>query len=58
MSRIGKQPVSVPDSVEITIEPELVRVKGPKGELEERVSEVWQALEREANAHATTSAVS
>jgi len=38
MSRIGKQPVSVPDSVEITIEPELVRVKGPKGELEERVS--------------------
>ena len=38
MSRIGKQPVAVPDGVEITIEPELVRVKGPKGELSERVS--------------------
>jgi large subunit ribosomal protein L6 len=38
MSRIGKQPISVPDGVEITIEPEVVKVKGPKGELEERVS--------------------
>jgi large subunit ribosomal protein L6 len=38
MSRIGKQPIPVPDGVEITIEPELVKVKGPKGELEERVS--------------------
>jgi large subunit ribosomal protein L6 len=38
MSRIGRQPIPVPDGVEITIEPELVKVKGPKGELEERVS--------------------
>jgi large subunit ribosomal protein L6 len=38
MSRIGKQPIAVPDGVEITIESELVKVKGPKGELEERVS--------------------
>jgi large subunit ribosomal protein L6 len=38
MSRIGKQPIPVPSGVEVTIEPELVRVKGPKGELEERVS--------------------
>jgi large subunit ribosomal protein L6 len=38
MSRIGRQPVAVPAGVEITIEPELVKVKGPKGELEERVS--------------------
>jgi large subunit ribosomal protein L6 len=38
VSRIGKQPIPVPDGVEITIEPELVKVKGPKGELEERVS--------------------
>ena len=38
MSRIGKQPIAVPDGVEISIEPELVKVKGPKGELEERVS--------------------
>jgi large subunit ribosomal protein L6 len=38
VSRIGKQPIAVPDGVEINIEPELVKVKGPKGELEERVS--------------------
>ena len=38
MSRIGKQPIAVPEGVEITVEPELVRVKGPKGELAERVS--------------------
>jgi large subunit ribosomal protein L6 len=38
MSRIGKQPIAVPDGVEVTIAPELVKVKGPKGELEERVS--------------------
>src|ERR671915_1928422 len=36
MSRIEKQPVPIPDGVEVAIEPELVRVKGPKGELSER----------------------
>jgi large subunit ribosomal protein L6 len=36
MSRIGKQPVPVPDGVTVAIEPELVSVKGPKGELAER----------------------
>src|SRR4051812_38450282 len=38
MSRIGKQPIPVPAGVEISIEPELVRVSGPRGELTERVS--------------------
>ena len=38
MSRIGRKPISVPDGVTITIEPELVSVKGPKGELSERIS--------------------
>src|SRR3954464_2905367 len=38
MSRIGRQPIDLPDGVEVTIEPELVRVKGPKGELQERVA--------------------
>jgi large subunit ribosomal protein L6 len=38
MSRIGKQPIPVPSGVDVAIEPELVRVKGPKGELQERVS--------------------
>jgi large subunit ribosomal protein L6 len=38
VSRIGRQPIAVPDGVEISVEPELVRVKGPKGELAERVA--------------------
>jgi large subunit ribosomal protein L6 len=36
MSRIGKQPIALPDSVEVSIEPEIVRVSGPRGTLEER----------------------
>ena len=38
MSRIGKQPVDVPAGVTVQIEPGRVRVNGPKGELEERIS--------------------
>src|SRR3954447_13543354 len=38
MSRIGRKPIPVPDGVLISIEPELVRVSGPRGELTERVS--------------------
>jgi large subunit ribosomal protein L6 len=38
MSRIGKQPIPVPSGVTVSIEPELVRVNGPKGELTERIS--------------------
>jgi large subunit ribosomal protein L6 len=35
MSRIGKQPIELPASVEVTIEGATVKVKGPKGELEQ-----------------------
>ena len=38
MSRIGKQPIDVPEGVMVSLETELVRVNGPKGELTERVS--------------------
>ena len=38
MSRIGRQPIPVPSGVSVTIEPELVVVKGPNGELSERIS--------------------
>ena len=37
MSRIGRKPIPVPEGVAISIEPELVRVNGPRGELTERV---------------------
>ncbi|HSM05784.1 MAG TPA: 50S ribosomal protein L6 [Longimicrobiales bacterium] len=33
MSRIGKQPVAVPKGVEVAIDGQHVKVKGPKGEL-------------------------
>lgn len=33
MSRIGKKPVPVPDGVTVTIERDVVKVKGPKGDL-------------------------
>ena len=38
MSRIGRQPITVPSGVTVTIEPEKVTVKGPGGELSERIS--------------------
>jgi len=34
MSRIGKQPISIPAGVTVSIEDNVVKVKGPKGELE------------------------
>jgi large subunit ribosomal protein L6 len=36
LSRIGKQPIPLPTGVEVSIEPEIVRVSGPRGSLEER----------------------
>jgi large subunit ribosomal protein L6 len=38
MSRIGRKPIPVPAGVIISVEPELVRVNGPKGELFERIN--------------------
>ena len=38
MSRIGRQPITVPAGVTVAIEPERVTVNGPKGELTERIS--------------------
>jgi len=38
VSRIGKKPIPVPSGVAVTVEPEVVRVAGPRGDLEERKS--------------------
>ncbi len=35
MSRIGRMPVSIPDGVSVDLEGNHIRVKGPKGELEQ-----------------------
>ena len=37
MSRIGKKPIEIPEGVQITIDGQDVKVKGPKGELEQKV---------------------
>jgi large subunit ribosomal protein L6 len=39
MSRIGKLPVAVPSGVEVTIDGQHIKVKGPKGTLEHTVAE-------------------
>ncbi len=40
MSRVGKQPITVPNGVDVKIDGQLVKVKGPKGELQRTVSDV------------------
>ena len=48
MSRIGKKPIAVPSGVTVTIDPGVVRVHGPKGELSERIHrDMTVALEGE-----------
>ncbi|MDO5597476.1 MAG: 50S ribosomal protein L6 [Acidaminococcus sp.] len=38
MSRIGKAPITVPDKVTVTVQDNLVTVKGPKGELSRQIN--------------------
>src|SRR3954463_14018000 len=47
MSRIGKKPIPVPDGVTVAIEPEVVRVNGPRGELAERVPRAIEVQQRD-----------
>ena len=37
MSRIGKQPIIIPENVEVKIDGDSVIVKGPKGELKNQI---------------------
>jgi large subunit ribosomal protein L6 len=37
MSRIGRKPIPVPAGVTVAIDPDVVRVNGPRGELSERI---------------------
>jgi large subunit ribosomal protein L6 len=45
MSRIGRKPVAIPDGVTVDIKPELISVKGPKGELNQAVSGDMKVLQ-------------
>ncbi len=38
MSRIGNQPIQIPSGVEIKIDKDLVSVKGPKGQLDQKIA--------------------
>ena len=48
MSRIGRRPVAVPAGVNITIQDQLVSVKGPKGELSHTVPQGISVAREEA----------
>ena len=46
MSRVGRTPIAIPDGVTVSVSGETVSVKGPKGQLSERVpAEISVAVE-------------
>jgi large subunit ribosomal protein L6 len=49
MSRIGKLPVAIPEKVTVEVADSVVRVKGPKGELEQRFLPVVEVKVEGAN---------
>ncbi len=49
MSRIGKQPISIPGGVTITVDNDLVAVKGPKGELSTPVLSGMKITQEDGN---------
>ncbi len=55
MSRIGKRPIAIPKGVEVTIQDRTVRVKGPKGRLEQVLTAGIAAQVQEASIGLTRS---
>ena len=47
MSRIGRKPITVPEGVTVSIGPGRVTVNGPKGELQQVVSDRMEIVEEE-----------
>ncbi len=47
MSRIGKKPIPIPAGVSVTVEPEVVRVAGPRGDLSERKSRAIEVTQED-----------
>ena len=47
MSRIGKKPIPVPEGVTVSVGPGRVTVNGPKGELEQVVSQRMEIAEED-----------
>jgi len=46
-SRVGKQPVVIPDKVKVTVAGQTVSVKGPKGELSRTLQDCVQVVDNE-----------
>ena len=51
MSRVAKQPISVPSGVEIAIDGQSVTVKGPKGTLEHRIHDTVEVVRNDDALH-------
>ncbi|HOG15420.1 MAG TPA: 50S ribosomal protein L6 [Candidatus Absconditabacterales bacterium] len=49
MSKIGKKPINIPSGVEVTIDNNIVTVKGPKGELSEKILDCVSVKKEENN---------
>jgi large subunit ribosomal protein L6 len=47
MSRIGRQPIALPDSVNVSLSPGRVQVNGPLGELVQRIPQRMKVDQRE-----------
>ncbi len=50
MSRVGKKVINIPANVTIEVEPNLVRVKGPKGELTQAIHPAVEVLVKDNTA--------
>ncbi len=55
MSRIGKKPVEIPKGVTVNLEGQLIKVKGPKGELHRNIHPIikTEISESESKVHQT-----
>jgi len=49
MSKIGKKPIIIPEGVEINIENNLVKIKGPRGENEFKVDESFEIIKENSS---------
>jgi len=47
MSRIGNKPISIPDGVTLSVEENVVTIKGPKGELTQKIDAEFKLEENE-----------
>jgi large subunit ribosomal protein L6 len=47
MSRVGKLPITIPSGVDVSVEGNHIKVKGPKGELEREITPVLSVVTEE-----------